>query len=151
MLDNIENQVEETQTIEKELLALERKYWRAIKDKDVATALSLTDDPCLIAGSQGVGRVDRQSFANMMKSATYTLDSFEIHDDVQVRLLRDDVAILAYRVHEKLTVDGKRVSLDAADSSTWIRRQGHWLCALHTESIKGDPYGRDRVVQKLEV
>jgi hypothetical protein len=34
--------------------------------------------------------------------------------------------------------------LDAADSSTWVRRNGRWLCALHTEAILGDPFGRDR-------
>jgi hypothetical protein len=30
------------------------------------------------------------------------------------------------------------------DSSTWVRRNGCWLCALHTEAIAGDPFGRDR-------
>jgi len=32
----------------------------------------------------------------------------------------DDVAILAYKVHEELTVDGKPVKLDAADASAAI-------------------------------
>jgi hypothetical protein len=41
-------------------------------------------------------------------------------------------------------VDGKAVTLDAADASTWVRRDGRWRCALHTESIQGDPFGRDR-------
>jgi hypothetical protein len=64
--------------------------------------------------------------------------------DPQVRLLRDDVAILAYKVHEDLTVESKAVTLDAADASTWVRRNEGWICALHTESILGDPFGRDR-------
>jgi hypothetical protein len=25
-----------------------------------------------------------------------------------------------------------------------VRRGGRWVCALHTEAIAGDPYGRDR-------
>jgi hypothetical protein len=54
------------------------------------------------------------------------------------------VAIIAYNVHEEVTVDAQRVSLDAADASTWIRRNGQWRCALHTESIAGDPFGRDK-------
>jgi hypothetical protein len=53
-------------------------------------------------------------------------------------------AAVAYQVHEELTVDGKPVTLDAADSSTWVRRDRRWLCALHTEAIAGDPFGRDR-------
>ena len=43
-----------------------------------------------------------------------------------------------------VTVDGEPVSLEAADVSTWVRRDGRWLCALHTESLAGDPFGRDR-------
>lgn len=58
--------------------------------------------------------------------------------------LQDDVAIVAYTVHEELTVEGKPVKLDAADASTWVRRDGDWRCVLHTESIAGDPFGRDR-------
>src|SRR5882672_12955456 len=132
-----------TKTIEKELLALEKQYWQAIKDKDVDVAMSLTDDPCIVSGAQGVGSIPRGAFEKMMKNATYNLEEFKLDEDVKVRLLSDDVAIVAYKVHEKLTVDGKPVTLDAADASTWIRRDGQWLCALHTESIAGDPYGRD--------
>jgi ketosteroid isomerase-like protein len=130
--------------VEKELLELEKKYWQAIKEKDVDTAMRLTDDPCIVTGAQGVGRMARKDLGAMMNSASYTLREFEVKDDVQVRLLNDDVAVLAYQVHEELTVDGKPVTLDAADSSTWVRRDGRWLCALHTEAIAGDPFGRDR-------
>jgi hypothetical protein len=80
----------------------------------------------------------------MMQESTYTIDDFVLDDDVQVRMLSDDVAVLAYKVHEALTVEGKPVIIDAADSSTWIRRDGNWLCALHTEALLGDPFGRDR-------
>jgi ketosteroid isomerase-like protein len=132
-----------TQTIEVELLALEKRYWQAIKDKDVDAAMRLTDFPCIVAGSSGVGSIDQKTFTGMMGGAAYTLNRFEIKD-VQVRLLRDDVAITAYKVHEELTVDGKPVALDAADASVWVRRDGRWLCAAHTESVAGDPYGRDR-------
>jgi uncharacterized protein (TIGR02246 family) len=133
-----------TTTVEQELLALENQYWQAIKDKDAVAALRLTDDPCIVTGAQGVGRIDKRALAAMMKDVPYTVNSFEIGEDVHVRLLRDDVAILAYRVREHLTVDGKPVTLDATDSSTWVRRDGRWVCALHSEALAGDPFGRDR-------
>lgn len=131
-------------TVEQELLALEKEYWQAIKDKDADTAVRLSDDPCIVTGAQGVGRIGGQALARMMKTSSYTLHDFKISDDAEVRLLGDDVAVLAYTVHEQLTVDGKPVTLDAADASTWVRRNGRWVCALHTESLKGDPFGRDR-------
>ena len=127
----------------KELLDLENQYWEAMKEKDVDAAMRLTDEECIVTGAQGVGRIDRQTLSQMLKNAPYTLHSFELKD-ANVRQIGDDVAIVAYKVHEELTVEGKRVSLDAADASTWVRRGGEWRCALHTESIEGDPFGRDR-------
>jgi hypothetical protein len=47
-------------------------------------------------------------------------------------------------VNERVVVDGKTLPIEANDSSVWVRRDGEWLCALHTESLAGDPYGRDR-------
>jgi len=133
-----------TSTVEKELIGLEHQYWQAIKDGDFNAALRLTDEPCVVAGAQGVAEIDKASFEKMMRAATYTLESFRLGNDIKVRMLSDDVAIVAYTVHEKLTVDGKPVTLEAADASTWIRRGDSWRCALHTESLHGDPFGRDR-------
>jgi uncharacterized protein (TIGR02246 family) len=130
--------------VERELLALEKKYWQSLKDRDTAAAARLTDDPCIVTGAQGVGSLSKEALGSMVKSASYRLLDFRIDDDAQVRMLSDDVAVLPYNVHEELTVDGEPVTLDAADASTWVRRDGQWLCALHTESLKGDPFGRDR-------
>jgi hypothetical protein len=133
-----------TAIVEKQLLELERQYWQAIKDKDVDAAMRLTDDPCIVAGAQGIGRIDHKRIEAMMRAATYELVEFEVKDDVLVHMLRDDVAILAYKVRENLKVEGKPITLEAADSSIWVRKGGHWRCALHTESLSGDPFGRDR-------
>jgi hypothetical protein len=105
--------------------------------------MRLTDFPCLVAGASGVGLIDKETFTRMMSGARYTLHAFEIKDS-KVRQAADDVALMAYKVHEDLTVDGEKVSMDAADTSAWVRRGGQWRCALHTESLAGDPYGRDK-------
>lgn len=131
-------------TIERELVNLERRYWQALKDKDVDAAMELTDEPCIVAGAQGVGVIDHPTYVRMMEHASWTIVDFEIGDDVQVRPLGTDTAVLAYTVHEELEVDGEPVAFDAADTSIWVRRDGRWRCATHTESIAGDPYGRDR-------
>jgi hypothetical protein len=130
-------------TQEQELVKLERQFWQALKDKDAATAVRLTDFPCIVTGAQGVGRIDHDGFAKMIQNAPYTIDRADL-SDVQVRLVGADVAIVAYKVHEELIVDGQPVTLDAADSSTWVRHGGQWTCAAHTEALIGDPFGRDR-------
>ena len=133
-----------TRSLEQELLELERRFWQALKDRDVEAALALTADPCLVAGAQGVATLGKDQFAQMMGSEEWTLDEFTIGDEIQLQRLGDDVAVVGYQVHEEMTVEGKPLSLDAADTSVWVRRDGRWLCAAHTESLLGDPYGRDR-------
>ena len=65
--------------------------------------------------------MDRDTFTKMMKNANYTLHGFEVKKP-EMRLLNDDVALLAYEVHEDMTVDGKRLGIDAAETSVWTRR-----------------------------
>ena len=79
----------------------------------------------------------------MLRQATYELKKFEIDDSAfELRKLTDDVALVAYSVREDLVVDGKAESLEAYDASVWVRRGDQWFCALHTETLKGDPFGR---------
>ncbi|MEO7084798.1 MAG: nuclear transport factor 2 family protein [Gemmatimonadaceae bacterium] len=130
-------------TVDQELADLERKYWQAMKDKDVETAVQLTDEPCIITGAQGVSRIDRESYRKLMTEAKWELVDYEF-SDMQTQRVTDDVAVVAYKVKEKLTVEGKPVSFEASDSSTWVKRNGQWRCAVHTEAVSGDPFGRDR-------
>ena len=130
-------------TAAKDLIALERRYWKALQDGDFETIGLLTDDPCIVTGSQGVAQLDKPTMEQMLLKAPWTLHDFELSDE-QVRMLSDDVGILAYKVRERLTVDGQPLTIEASDASTWVRRDGRWLCAMHTEAIAGDPFGRDR-------
>ena len=127
----------------KKLLELENQFWKAFQERDGSAAARLSDEPSLLAGAQGVSSLDRKTIASMFESLDSQLESFELKSP-QVRFLTSDVAVVAYTVHEELIVDGQPVALDAADSSTWIRRDGSWCCAVHSESLLGDPFGRDR-------
>lgn len=127
-----------------ELMELERQFWEAIKNRDGKTAAALSDDPCVVTGAQGFGSYTPKQVGAMMNDARYELRGYRFAKNPEVQLIGDDVAVVAYRVHEDLLVDGKPVSLEATDSSTWVRRDGQWRCALHTEAILGDPFGRDR-------
>ena len=96
-----------TKTVEMELRALEKQYWQALEAKDIDAAMRLTDFPCIVTGAQGIGRIDEQTFAAMMKDASYAIRRVELDDSaMEVRLVSDDVAVVGYKVHEELTVDG---------------------------------------------
>jgi hypothetical protein len=122
-------------TIETDLLQLEKRYWQAIKDRDLETARSLTDFPCLVAGKHGTRLVDEETYGEMMSSESMKLRDFAIAEDANVRFLSEDVAVVAYRVREDMLLDGTETTLDAADTSTWVRREGAWRCAAHTEAL----------------
>jgi limonene-1,2-epoxide hydrolase len=134
-----------TAITEKELIELERKFWKAMQDRDVEAAKKLTDFPCIVMGPQGVGKIDEKEFTKMMDAESYRLVHFDLKEGAKVTRLGDDVAVIAYEAREDLTVDGKPVTLDVAETSTWVRRDGRWCCAQHSEAIEGDPFGRDRV------
>lgn len=129
--------------LKKELVDLEKRYWTALKDNDVDTVLELSDDTCILTGAQGVHAYEKEKIAGMMEQATYQLRDFRL-DEVKTQRLADDVAVIAYKVHEDLVVDGAPLSLDAAETSTWVHKNGSWKCATHTESLLGDPFGRDK-------
>ena len=134
-----------TDTKEREVLELERKFWNTMKSKDGRTAGQMTDDGCIIVGAQGVSAINGQAMEKMMADGKWELTQYSFDEkNAQVKFIGDDVAIVAYKVNERVVVDGKTLPIDANDSSVWVRRNGEWLCALHTESLAGDPYGRDK-------
>lgn len=134
-----------TTTKTQELLELERRFWNAMREKDGEAASEMTHDSCIVVGAQGVTTIDPSTMGRLTKEGDWELERYTFDESTaQVQFLNDDVALVAYKVKEKLTVDGKPVNLEANDASVWVRRNGEWLCAMHTESIAGDPFGRDR-------
>ena len=132
------------QATKENILDLEKKFWTAMRDNDVQTMTDLTDDECILVGPQGISRFRNTDFEKMNEQATYKLRNFEIDDGCEVTILNDETAVIAYKVKEDLDVDGESLTLEASESSTWVRRGDKWVCSLHAESIVGDPFGRDK-------
>ena len=130
---------------EQELLEVERRFWDAMKTKDSTATAQLTDDECIVVGAQGVSAIDPKTMAKLTDEGKWELKQYAFDEkNAQVRFITDDIAIVAYKVNERVVVDGKTLPIEANDSSVWVNRDGEWRCALHTESLAGDPYGRDR-------
>ena len=131
-----------------ELLEHERRFWNAMRDKDGEAASEMTHEHCLVVGAQGVSTIDPDTMARLTREGDWELERFTFDESTaQVQFLNEDIALVAYKVKERLTVEGKPLTLEANDSSVWIRRNGEWLCAMHTESLTGDPFGRDKTTK----
>jgi hypothetical protein len=129
--------------MEQQIIALEKSFWQAIVDEDTDKAISLLDKKSLLTGAQGVNALTHSDYKKMAQMPNWKVHSFDL-SDIHVSFPTPDVAAIAYKVSEDVTVDGEELSLKAADSSVWVKRNGKWLNVLHTESILGDPFGRDR-------
>ena len=128
-------------TTDHEVVALEHAYWKAMQDDDSDAALELSYEPCIVTGPHGAAAVTHAEMSAMNEQKTYRLRDFRI-DNMNVQSINDDVAIVGYTAKLDLTVDGKSFSREFAESSTWVRPNGHWLCAAHSEAPIGDPFGR---------
>ncbi len=114
---------------------LEKKYWAAMRDHDLEAAISLTDFPCLVVGSKGARSIDRSQFEKMFNGHQQDLiKEIKFEENPEVRQLGPDTAVIAYKINSTVERDGKTVPMNAIDASTWIRRNGKWVCAMHTET-----------------
>ncbi|WP_104668620.1 nuclear transport factor 2 family protein [Ensifer adhaerens] len=130
---------------EQEIIALEQEFWRTILKQDTEASLAMLPERSIVVGAQGAAVLTRDDYRRMSEQAEgyWKLNSFRL-DDVSVIFPKDDVAVIAYTVTEEMEVDGKPLTIKAADATTWVREEGRWLASLHTESVLGDPFGRDR-------
>jgi hypothetical protein len=121
--------------VEEEILGNEKSYWEAVKKKDRRAAESLTADSCIVVGADGVRALRRAELGELMKSTPFDLENYGIEDgNVEFIHPTDDLAIVAYKVRTEYRSNGKQERAEAFDTTVWVRRDGKWLCALHTET-----------------
>lgn len=126
-----------TQATEDEILALEKDYRDAMKRKDGKRTSQLSGAVSLTTGARGVAKIPKAKMGEMTEDGHWTLESYEF-SDVEVVTPAADVAIIAYKVKQKVTMDGKAQELRAADSSTWVRGANGWECHAHSETFLQD-------------
>ncbi len=112
-----------------DITTLEKKYWAAMAARDFDTVKNLTKFPCIVAGKQGIMSVDEPSYKKMFDQNSHKIMTVK---DISGELVQtgEDHAMIAYLV--ELDYDGQ--PMKCACSSTWIKDNGNWKCAMHTES-----------------
>ena len=128
-------------TGKQQIVDLETRFWQSMKDKDVETAKSLIAKEGLVTGPMGTMTINPQKYAQMTRDGQWTLEDFEINN-VEVVQPTEDSAIIAYEVHQTGDMKGRPMDLRCADSSVWVKEEGSWKCALHTETILEDANSR---------
>lgn len=119
----------------KTLVDLENKFWRSMVDEDVDTALAMLDEPALMVSPHGTMKFDHAAYREMAEKGSMVVKSFAL-SDVNVVFPTEETAVLTYKVKQSLAPRGetKAIEQDMADSSVWTRKNGQWLCVMHTET-----------------
>ena len=120
-----------------QIIELETRFWESMKDKDPETAKTMIANPSVVVGPMGTIPMDPDTYARMTEEGQWTLESFKM-DDVNVIFPSTETAIVAYKVHQKGDMKGQPMDLECADSTVWVREDGDWKVALHTETILQD-------------
>jgi hypothetical protein len=120
-----------------DIIVLETSYWDAMKAKDGERTSKLAGKVSLVTGAHGVMSIAKDKMGKMTEDPKWTLESYSF-DKVEVTTPTPDVAIIAYIVRQKVTMNGESIDLQAAESSTWIRGADGWECHAHSETFLKD-------------
>lgn len=122
-------------TAQSELIDLENRFWKSLVDEDADTAVSMLDEPALMVSSMGAMQFDHAKYREMAEKGSMVVKSYEL-SDMQVMFPTDSTAVLTYKVKQSLAERGKSAEIQQqmADSSVWTKKDGQWLCVMHTET-----------------
>ncbi len=117
------------------LVDLETKFWQSMVDRDADVALKLLCEPALMVSAHGAMKFDHAGYRKMADKGSMVVNSFEF-SDMEVVFPNDATAILSYRVKQGVAPrdTGTTTEQDMRDTSTWIRTDHGWRCAMHTET-----------------
>jgi len=121
------------QDASREIEQLENAFWKSLVDRDVDAATALLAPQALMVSSHGTMQFDPPQYAKMLEDPKHGLLDYRL-SDMDVLFPSEDVAIATYTANQTMQMDGKELTQDVVDSSTWVRMGGTWKCVAHTES-----------------
>ena len=121
------------QDASRDIEQLENAFWKSLVDRDADAATAMLAPQALMVSSHGTLRFDPAQYAKMLEDPKHGLLEYTL-SDMDVLFPSEDVAIATYKANQTMTMDGKELTQDMVDSSTWVRMGGTWKCVAHTES-----------------
>ena len=122
-----------TSSVKSEIEELERRFWQSMVDGTPDVATDLLTERALMVGGHGAMSFDKAGYTRMAKDPKHRLRAFSM-SEFEVLCPAEAVAIASYRVQQTVELDGEPKEMEVVDSSTWVKIDGAWKCAAHTES-----------------
>jgi hypothetical protein len=118
------------------IVDLETRFWQSMVDNDPDTATELLTEPALMVSGHGAMKFDHAGYRKMAEMGPMVLTGYEL-SDMQVVFPNETTAIATYHVKQTVAQRGGNEGTDVQemnDTSTWIKEDGAWKCAMHTET-----------------
>lgn len=119
-----------------EIESLERAFWQSLVDDQPEVAAGMLTSTALMVSANGAMSFDPPTYEKMAADPKYRLLDYRF-SDMDVLFPSDDVAIATYRAWQKYAKGDEIIEEDVVDSSTWLKLDGKWRCAAHTEARAG--------------
>lgn len=133
-LHDIEDPMMNTTGHAAEIERLERAFWQSLVEGEPKVASAMLTATALMVSPHGAMSFDPRTYEKMAANPDSRVLDYRF-SDFDVLFPRDDVAIATYKAWQKFTHEGETIEQDVVDSSTWVRLDGEWKCAAHTESV----------------
>ena len=117
------------------VISLEKRFWQSLVDEEADTAIGLLTEPAYMVSPHGAMKFDHAMYRKMAEQGSQVVQSYEF-SDMDATFPSDDTAILTYKVKQVISPRGKNEPTEQSmsDTSTWVRVNGEWRCAMHTET-----------------
>ena len=99
---------------------LEKAFWKSLVDRDADAATAMLAPQSLMVSSHGTLRFDPPQDAKLLRDPAHGLVDHPL-SDMDVLFPSEDVAIATYKANQTMTMDGKELTQDVVNSSTWVR------------------------------
>jgi ketosteroid isomerase-like protein len=117
------------------IVDLEKRFWQAMVDNDANTAVEMLTEPAIVVSAHGAVQFDHATYRQMAEKGPRVLTGFEL-SDINVVFPSETTAIASYRVKQTVAARGQKDGTveEMNDTSTWVKLDGAWKCAMHTET-----------------
>jgi hypothetical protein len=118
-------------SVEAQLIALEKQAWEAWKNRDGSFYQSLLSEDVVGVGSQGI--FNKSQTVKAISTSTCEVKSYSL-DNFKLVMLDKNTAVLTYKGTQDATCDGKAEPPTVWASTVFVKRGGKWLAAFHQET-----------------
>ena len=118
-----------------EIMKLEAEFWQAMADQRPEQAAALLAAEAVSVAMFGIHHFSPGEYLSMAQTGPAKLTFFEFSNEKVIFPIAD-VAVATYEVKQIFEMDGQSHEMICFDTTTWVRNNGRWLAAAHTETQK---------------